>query len=138
MLSRQFKPQLPVQMNNYGASQEQPIITSQSLRSSPFTQQGTVNTNQQIGQSFNQQQQQPSLFPQQQQPSLFPQQQQSPLFTQQMQSSFIPQQTQPSLIPQQMQSSFIPQQPVRSFNRVFQPEQTRNRDIQPTSSGYRR
>ncbi len=49
------------------------------------------------------------------------------------------QQPQSSFVPQQWQSSFIAQQPMRSFNRVFQPESTRNwNNVQPTSSGYRR
>jgi len=48
------------------------------------------------------------------------------------------QQPQSSFVPQQSQSLFIAQQPMRSFNRVFQPESTRNWNVQPTSSGYRR
>jgi len=122
MLSRQFKPQPSVQMNNYGIAQEQPIVTSQSSWSPPSTQ------NQQYGQSFNQQPQS----------SFVPQETQSSFVPQQTQSSFVPQQTQSSFVPQQTQSSFIPQQPMRAFNRVFQPEPTRILDQQSTSSGYRR
>jgi len=153
MLSRLVKQQPPVQMNNYGTTQERPIITSHSSWSLPLTQQGIVNTDQQLDQSLNQQsswvpqetkpswvpqQIKPSWVPQQTKPSWVPEQTQPSWIPQQTKPSWVPEQTQPSLVPQQIQSSFIPQQPIRTFNRVFQPEQIRNRDIQSTSSGYRR
>jgi len=43
-----------------------------------------------------------------------------------------------SYVPQQTQFTFIPPQPMRSFNRVFQPEPPRNFDTQSASSPYRR
>jgi hypothetical protein len=110
MFSRPMKTQLPVSTNNYGTAQEQKIVLSQP--SWP----PTVDTNQQT-QSYGQQ---PPT-------SYVPQQTQS--YGQQPPTSYVPQQT---------QFTFIPPQPMRSFNRVFQPEPPRNFDTQSASSPYRR
>ena len=104
-LTRQFKQQQQqqpiMQQNTYGTALEQPIIAKQSTN---------IDTNQQYGQSSDQQ----------------------------TQTSFIPQQQRQAVfVPQQYGQSITQQsQPMRTFARVFQPESNKNWNTQSTVSAY--